>query len=91
MSQVNVPKELLMPVDEGTPTIEISKAIGFTVNLGGYESARIDSSVKVTGALENKELIAELASKELETQIQAQIKDLVGQHDPNKTLLGHRK
>jgi hypothetical protein len=89
--KLNVPKELLETVEAGKPTVEISRSMGFTVNLQGYESARIDATIKINGALENKDKIAELVQKELEQQIQSQIKDIVDQHDPNKTLLGYRK
>lgn len=91
MTQVNVPTKLLQPVEPGVPTIEISRSVGFTVNLQGYESARIDSTVKVTGALMNKDEITALVSAELEQQITAQIQDIVVQHNPNKTLLGYNK
>jgi hypothetical protein len=89
--ELNVPKELLQVVPEGTPVIEISRSIGFTVNLQGYESARIDSTVKITGALENKDTIAKAVEEELADQITAQIQDIVKQHDPHKTLLGYKK
>lgn len=91
MSELKVPAVLLQPVAEGTPTIEVSRSIGFTVNLQGYESARIDSTVKITGALANKDLIAKQVSEELEAQITAQINDIVTQHSPSKTLLGYNK
>lgn len=88
---VKIPEALLQPVAEGTPTIEINRGIGFTINLQGYESARIDTSVKIAGALANKDEIVKLVSAELENQIQEQIRDIVNQHDTNKTLLGYRK
>jgi hypothetical protein len=83
--------ELLQEVKAGQPTVKISRSMGFTVNLQGYESARIDATVEINGALENKDLIVDAVTKELESQIQDQIKEIVNQHDPNKTLLGYRK
>lgn len=92
MSNHNVvPESLLKAVPEGTPQIELTRSMGFTINLQGYETARIDASVKVTGALENKDEILKLVESELESQMQRQIADVVSQHDPNKTLLGYRK
>jgi hypothetical protein len=91
IAKTGIPAKLLQPVETGTPTIEISRSVGFTVNLQGYESARIDSTVKITGALENKDEITALVSAELESQITAQIQDIVAQHNPNKTLLGYNK
>ena len=90
-NQVNVPEKLLQSVTEGTPQIEITRGMGFTINLQGYETARIDASVKVTGALENKDAILKLVEAELESQMSRQIAEVVQQHDPNKTLLGYRK
>jgi ABC-type hemin transport system substrate-binding protein len=89
--KLNVPTELLQHLEAGEPTVKISRSMGFTVNLQGYESARIDATIEITGSLENKDKIAEAVQKELEQQIQSQIKDIVDQHDPNKTLLGYRK
>ena len=88
---IRVPENLLKPVPEGSPQIEITRSMGFTINLQGFESARIDASVKVTGALENKDEILKLVEAELESQMQNQIKEVVEQHDPNKSLLGYRK
>jgi hypothetical protein len=88
---MEINKELIQQMPEGHPQIEVTKSIGFTVNLQGYESARIDATVKVTGLLENKEEIKKLVTAELESEIQNQIGELVKQHDPNKTLLGYRK
>lgn len=87
----NIPQKLLEAIPEGVPTIEVMKSIGFTVNLQGYESARIDASVTIKGTLENKEEIKALVTAELENEIKAQIGELVNQHDPNKTLLGYKK
>lgn len=89
--KLNVPTELLETVAQGEPTIEVSRSMGFTVNLQGYESARIDATIKISGALKNKDAIITAVQGELEQQIQSQIKDIVDQHDPNKTLLGYRK
>lgn len=91
MTKIIVPETLTKSVPEGTPQIEITRSMGFTINLQGYESARIDASVKVIGALENKDEISKFVTAELEAQMQEQIKEVVEQHDPNKTLLGYRK
>jgi hypothetical protein len=84
-------KELSKPIEPGTPKVTISQSIGFTVNLQAYESARIDTSISIEGALENIDNIKEEVYAQLEEAITKQIKDLVAQVDPNKTLLGHRK
>jgi hypothetical protein len=89
--KLSVAPELLQELKAGQPTIKISRSLGFTVNLQGYESARIDATIEITGALENKELITTTITRELEAQIQHQISEIVAQHDPNKTLLGYRK
>lgn len=91
MEELHIPPELLEPIDEGTPTIEISKAIGFTVNLQGYETARIDTRITIKGKLENKDKVAELVNRELEAEIKKQIDELIEQFDPNRTLLGFPK
>lgn len=89
--KLNVPTELLQTLEAGEPTIKVSRSMGFTVNLQGYESARIDATIEINGALKNKDAIVTAVQQELEQQIQSQIKDIVDQHDPNKTLLGYRK
>ena len=89
--EIVVPENLLQTVPVGAPQIEISRSMGFTINLQGYESARIDATVKITGALAHKDEIIKLVESELESQMQTQIKEVVEQHDPNKTLLGYRK
>lgn len=89
--KVSVNKDLLKQVEVGTPTVEIMKSVGFTVNLQAYESARLDCSVKITGALENVEAIKEEVTKQLDIEVQNQIKQLVDEHDTSKTLLGYRK
>ena len=89
--EIVVPESLLQVMPEGSPRIEISRSLGFTINLQGYESARIDATVKVMGALEHKDDIVKLVEAELESQMQTQIKEVVEQHDPNKSLLGYRK
>ncbi len=85
------PKELLEIIPDGTPKITITRSVGFTVNLQAYESARLDTTVTVEGKLENKELIEKFVNQEVESQIRNQIRELVEQHDTNKTLLGYRK
>lgn len=88
---VKVPDELLKPVPEGEPKITISRSMGFTVNLQGFESARIDATVTVEGSIKNKDKIIEYVNKELEHQMKLQIKDVVSQHDTKRTLLGYPK
>jgi hypothetical protein len=87
-NQDNILTEEVAP---GTPMVEISKSMGFTVNLQGYESARIDCSVKISGSLVNVEAIKAEVTKQLEGEVKAAIGQLVEQHDTRKTLLGYSK
>lgn len=90
-NQMDRLKKLTQPIEAGTPKVTISQSIGFTVNLQSYESARIDASISIEGALANVEQIKEEISIQLEQSITKQIRELIEQVDPNKTLLGHRK
>lgn len=90
-NQIQRLKELTQPIPAGTPKVTISQSIGFTVNLQAYESARIDATISIEGVLENIETIKAEVASQLEDAITKQIKDLIAQVDPNKTLLGHRK
>jgi hypothetical protein len=89
--KLTVNEELLRPIPAGVPTVEIAKSIGFTVNLQAYESARIDCSVKINGALEDIEIIKAEVTKQLEAEVKEAIGQLVEQHDTRKTLLGYSK
>lgn len=91
IAKVPIPEELTKPIEPNQPTIKISRSIGFTINLQDYESARIDATVELSGDIKNKDLMVEYLEQELEAQIKEQIRDVVAQHNPNKTLLGYSR
>ncbi len=69
----------------------VKVGVGFTVNLGQYESARIDAGVEIQG---EKSQISELwkeAENEVVQQIEHQIRSLKEQVDERTTLLGMPK
>jgi hypothetical protein len=78
------------------PAKQVEKAIvkcgmGFTINLGNYESARIDAGVEIQG---DKDKMSELwlqAEKEVTDQLSKQVAILKQQLDEKTTLLGHGK
>jgi hypothetical protein len=90
-NQMERMKQITQPIEPGQPKVTISQSIGFTVNLMQYESARIDASVSIEGALNNIESIKAEVSAQLEEAITKQIRELIEQVDPNKTLLGYKK
>lgn len=83
--------KLTHPLEAGQPKVTISNSIGFTINLQGYESARLDATISIEGALENIEDLKAEVSEQLEATITKQIQELIAQVDPNKTLLGYKK
>lgn len=64
---------------------------GFTINLGGYESARIDVGVEIQGEKTELPKLWEQAEQEIEAQLQKQV-EMFKQHiDDKETILGFPK
>lgn len=64
---------------------------GFTINLGQYESARIDAGVEIQGERDKLPELWKEAEKEVKQQLEAQVKALREQLDDKHTLMGMPK
>jgi len=76
-------------MDEDKAVVKIGG--GFTVNLGQYESARIDAGVEIQGKKSELPELWKQAEKEVEEQLAGQIEGLKKMYDEKNTLLGLRK
>jgi len=78
-------------ITEGMPKVVAKYSLGFTVNLGNYESAKIESGIEIEGTIDNLSKLQMMAQEEVESQVQIQINDLKSLKSPNQTLLGALK
>lgn len=70
-------------------TVKISQ--GFTVNLGAYESARLDIGIEIQGKRDEKDALWEEAGKEVMKHMESEIHALLEAVDEKKTILGMPK
>lgn len=73
---------------EGMPRCVAKYALGFTINLGNYESAKVDCGIEIEGTIDNLAKLQAMAQAEVEDSIQCQINDIKNLKSPNQTLLG---
>lgn len=73
---------------EGMPRCVAKYSLGFTINLGNYESAKIESGIEIEGTIDNLSKLQEMAQEEVEKNVQLQINDIKTLKSPNQTLLG---
>ena len=78
-------------VTEGMPKCVAKYALGFTINLGNYESAKIESGIEIEGTIDNLSKLQAMAQEEVENNVQVQINDIKNLKSPNQTLLGALK
>lgn len=64
---------------------------GFTINLGGYESARIDIGIEIQGDRDEKDTLWEEAEKEVNRHLEREVYALKEALDEKKTILGLAK
>jgi len=64
---------------------------GFTINLGNYESARLDAGVEIQGRRDEIPGLWQEAEEEVKKQLDEQIRSLKEQLDEKRTLLGMPK
>ena len=76
---------------EGQPKCVAKYSLGFTINLGNYESAKIESGIEIEGTLDHLPELQIMAQKEVEENVQIQINDIKNLKSPNQTLLGALK
>ena len=62
--------------------------LGYTINLGGYESARIDVGAEVEGDKENSEQVWKEVKEEVEQQLKDEMNELKELYDEKETMLG---
>lgn len=66
----------------------VKLGIGFTINLGGYESARIDAGVEIQGKRSDMDELWVKAQTELQTQINEQVRLFKQHYNDKETLMG---
>jgi hypothetical protein len=66
-------------------------ACGFTINIGNYESARIDVGVEIQGDRSEMSELWQRAESEVTEQLDKQIKIFKSQLNDRRTLLGMEK
>lgn len=69
----------------------VSYGCGFTINLGNYESARIDVGVEIQGDREELPELWRKAETEVTEQMTQQVQVFKEQLDQKRTLLGMEK
>lgn len=74
-------------VTEGQPKIVAKFSLGFTINLGNYESCKIEAGIELEGTVDNKEKLQKMALDEVEKVIGEQLEQLQSK-DTRATLLG---
>lgn len=73
---------------EGMPKCVAKYSLGFTINLGNYESAKIESGIEIEGTIDNLPKLQSMAQEEVENNVQVQINEIKNLKSPNQTLLG---
>ena len=84
-------KQALELTTEGMPRAVAKYALGFTINLGNYESCKVESGIEIEGTVDNLAKLREMAQEEVEDNVQRQINDIKTLKSPNQTLLGALK
>lgn len=74
---------------EGKPKATAKYNLGFTVNLGNYESCKIEAGIEIEGTVDNIEELQERAKEEVEEEVWEEMEALKDK-DGNITLLGDR-
>ena len=70
---------------------KVKLGAGFTINLGNYESARIDAGVEIQGNRDEMPELWKKADEEITKQLDEQIEELKKNIDSKQTLLGDQK
>lgn len=70
---------------------KVKLGAGFTINLGNYESARIDAGVEIQGNRDEMPELWKKADEEITKQLDEQIEELKKNIDSKQTLLGNQK
>ena len=74
-------------VTEGQPKAVAKFAMGFTVNLGNYESCKIDAGIELEGTIDNLAKLQNMAQEEVEKTLAEQLEQLQDK-DTRLTILG---
>lgn len=64
---------------------------GLTINLGQYESAKIEAGIEIQGDKENLEELWKQADEEVKQHLEEQVAELTKEFDRRKTILGFKK
>ena len=67
------------PVDEPPTVVEVS--MGLTINLGNYESARLDVGIRIPCPAEESEAIFDKAKDWCEERVQTEVRAIRGKAD----------
>ena len=68
-------------------TAVVKLGLGFTVNLGNFESARIDAGVELQGSKDNLQALWKEAGDEITQQLDVQIKMLKAELNSSRTTI----
>lgn len=74
-------------VTEGVPRVVAKFGIGFTINLGNFESCKIEAGIELEGTRDNLDHLQLMAQEEVEAVISEQLEQLQ-EKDTRVTLLG---
>lgn len=72
---------------EGKPKVVAKFSLGFTINLGNFESCKIDSGIELEGTVDNLDKLQKKAEAEVEKVVGEQLEQLQ-EKDTRVTLLG---
>lgn len=82
-------KKLQNLVTEGQPKAVAKFSLGFTVNLGNYESCKIEAGMEVEGTVDNWPQLQKACQDEVEAIVQLQLEELRCK-DSGVNVLGNR-
>ena len=74
---------------EGKPKATARYALGFTVNIGNYESCKIEAGLEVEGTVDNVEELQERVQSEVEQVVWEEMEALK-EKDDSQTILGKK-
>jgi len=74
---------------EGQPKVVVKFGLGFTINLGNYESCKLESGIELEGTVDNLVALQARAQEECEKIVGQQLEELQ-QKSPRETLLGRK-
>jgi hypothetical protein len=90
MAKDNVTKRKVEDLTtEGKPKAVAKYNLGFTINLGNYESCKIEAGLELEGTVDNLDELQERVQEEVEDEVWSEMEQLK-KKDKSKTVLGDR-